>query len=337
MSVVNKIFSKISRRFVMANRELKGMLGLYNRVYKKAKGARILIYHGVCQKDHTRFNTLFIQKKTFEKHLQFYKKYFHIVSLADLYNGNFSSDRFTICLTFDDGFANNYTYVLPLLEKYKIPATFFVTAIRKEGYSILWNDFLTLVSVTGPEQFVFENEVFNKNRRNTYISSATLKTLSDTLRQYGFDAKKKMMDLLEPYSSFRQVSGLEDYWLQMTTEEIKKASASPFVTIGSHGYYHNDLAKISTSEMVAELRESKAFLESITNTPVNMIAFPYGSYSPVVVEEAVKAGYNQLLATEFLYPEDNNNIYMKERMGVNPFISVTNQMLSIIKGNYESQ
>jgi hypothetical protein len=36
----------------------------------------------------------------------------------------------------------------------------------------------------------------------------------------------------------------EDYWLQMTTEEIKKASQSPFITIGSHGYYHNDLARI---------------------------------------------------------------------------------------------
>ncbi len=335
MSFLSKISSKISHSVVMALRELKAMPGFYSRFYKEARGARILIYHGVCLENHTRFNTLFVIKKTFEAQLQFYKKHFHIVSLDDFYKKNFKEDRFNICITFDDGFANNYKYVVPLLEKYKVPATFFVTAIRHAEYDILWNDFLTIASVSGPNHFVFGNEMFKKNSRNTYISSITKKTLSETLKQYGFDAKKKMMALLEPYASFKQKKELEDYWLQMTNEEIKKAAASPFVTIGSHSYYHNDLAKISSIEVSYELRESKTFLESLIKKPVNLIAFPYGSYSPAVITEAVKAGYDQLLATEFIYPEDKYNSLMRERMGINPFISVTNQMLGIIKGNYE--
>ena len=311
------------------------MLGMYERLYKSARGSRIIIYHGVCKKNSTRFNTLFVTKKTFEAHLLFYKKYFHIISLADFYNGNFNNDRFNICLSFDDGFANNYKYVLPLLEKHKIPATFFVTAIRKEGYDILWNDFLTLSSVKVPEKIVVEQEVFYKSNSNTYISSATRKTLSVTLRQVGFEGKRKMMTLLRPYASFWQDNDLSDYWLQMTIDEIKKASASPFVTIGSHGYWHNDLAKIAIPEMAEELRQSKAFLESITNKTITGIAFPYGSYSENVVEESLKAGYKQLLAAEFLYQDDKNNMLIKERMGINPFVSIRNQMYAIIKGNYE--
>jgi len=335
MSFLSKISSKISHRAVMSLRELKAMLGFYNRFYKEARGARILIYHGVCLENHTRFNSLFVVKKTFEAHLQFYKKYFHIVSLDDFYKNNFKKDRFNICITFDDGFANNYKYVVPLLETYNVPATFFVTAIRNAGYDILWNDFLTIVSVNGPDQFVFQDEMFKKNSRNTYISSITKKTLSETLKQSGFDAKKEMMLLLEPYASFKQKKELEDYWLQMTNEEIKKAAVSSFVTIGSHSYHHNDLAKISSIEGSYELRESKTFLENIIQKPVTQFAFPYGSYSPIVIDEAIKAGYEQLLAAEFIYPDDKHNPLMKERMGVNPFISVTNQMLGIIKGNYE--
>lgn len=36
------------------------------------------------------------------------------------------SEKPTVCLTFDDGFANFYSHVLPLLKKYALPATLFV-------------------------------------------------------------------------------------------------------------------------------------------------------------------------------------------------------------------
>ena len=335
MNILKKLYLKLNRKYKYLQRDLAGRVGLYNEFYRSARGNRIIIYHGICKKAPLRFNTLFVTEKIFEAHLRFYKKYFQAVSLADFYNNNFSRDRFTVCLTFDDGFANNHKYVLPLLEKYEIPATFFVTTIRKEGYDILWNDLLTISSVKGPGEIIFENEVFNKNSRNTYVSSITKKTLSETLKESGFDTKKKMMALLKPYTSFKQVRELDDYWMQMTADEIKEASESPFITIGSHSCYHNDLAKISLTEMTEELNGSKTFLENIIHKRVTQFAFPYGNYSPAVIEEAVKAGYDQLLAAEFIYPQDKNNSLMKERMGVNPFISVTNQMLGIINGNYE--
>lgn len=335
MRIVKKIWSKLVRAYTHLQRDIAGRLGMHETLFRSARGSRIIIYHGVCKKEPTRFNTLFVTERMFEKHLQLYKKYFHIISLDDYFRRNFNTGKFNICLTFDDGFANNYKYVLPLLEKYQVPATFFVTSVRKEGYNILWNDFLTISSIAGPATFIFEGQTFHKNKHNTYISSITKQTLSEVLRGLGFDKKKQMMEVLERSETFVNASEIEDYWLQMTEDEIKKTAASELVTVGSHGFYHNDLGQIPVSDMGWELRASKQFLEALTQKPVTQIAFPYGSYSAATIPEAIKAGYMQLLATEFQFPGDRDNDAMRERMGINPFITAHNQMYAIIKGRYE--
>jgi peptidoglycan/xylan/chitin deacetylase (PgdA/CDA1 family) len=335
MQKAKRIYRKISNSFRFLVQELKAASGMYNAACRKAQGARIIVYHGVCTGHPTKFNTLFISKKTFEQHLKLYRKYFHIISLQDYYNGNFSNEKFTICLSFDDGFANNHTYVLPLLEKYNIPAVFFVTAIRHAGYDILWNDFLTLSTISGPDQLVFGNEIFHKKKGKCYRSATTQETLASVLQASGFSNKQEMIETLQPYASFQRSNRLNEYWLQLTKEQIREMAASPLVTVGSHGYYHNDLSRIDGLELETELRLSKTFLEEVTGSAVTSFAFPYGHYSSAAVEKALQAGYRQLLATEFRYPGDEKNHTLKERMGINPFISAKNQIYAITKGHYE--
>src|ERR1700733_6959513 len=170
MSTFRKTGRKLYRESKYLLRETGYILGLYRRFYRSARGCRILIYHGICKEDPTRFNPIFLTRARFENHLKFYKKYFNVVSLDDYYAQNFSNERFNICLTFDDGFANNYKYVLPLLEKYELPATFFVTAIRAAGYDILWNDFLGIVSKYGPPNLTYKKKLYRKNQVNKYVS-----------------------------------------------------------------------------------------------------------------------------------------------------------------------
>ena len=159
--------------------------------------------------------------------------------------------------------------------------------------------------------------------------------LAEILRGYGFAEKQKMMELLEQSSLFaKKTSGLEDYWLQMSVDELQLAAASPLITIGGHGFYHNDLARLPVTEIRNELQRSKAFLEEVIQKPVTQLAFPYGSYSEDTVTEALATGYEQLFATGFLLPASYHNNAMRERMGVNPYISTYNQMHAIITGKY---
>jgi len=335
MEILNKIGSKLGREGKYLLSDVKHWFGLYNNFYSEARGSRILIYHGICQQDQTRFNPIFLTHKTFEQHLKFYKKHFNVVSLDDYYQQKFSDQKFNICLTFDDGFANNYKYVLPLLEQYQIPATFFVTAIRDAGCDILWNDFLGIISKYGPDQISFKDESYRKGIHNKYISTKTGISLVERLRSGGFAEKAEMMDILYPLAPFKNNKHEKDYWQQMTTTQIKALSDSPFANIGAHGYFHNDLARIDINDVKTELIDSKRYLENIIQKPINSLAFPYGSYTTEVVRVAKQTGYKQLLAMDFLFNDDVKDLSMHERFTVNPFISANNQMYATVTKTYE--
>ena len=59
----------------------------------------------------------------FESIIRWMKKNFNILDSNELINSN----KPGILFTFDDGFQNNYTNVLPILEKYSVPGLFFIT------------------------------------------------------------------------------------------------------------------------------------------------------------------------------------------------------------------
>jgi len=335
MDIVERIRAKLYREAKYLGRELSYALGFNRHFYRNARGSRILIYHGICRDDHTRFNPIFLTQEIFESHLKLYRKYFNVVSLDDFYAQRFSNDRFNICITFDDGFANNHKYVLPLLAKYSLPATFFITAIRDAGYDVLWNDFLGIVSKYGPASLTYKDERYRKDRYKKYCSVKTGERLSDQLRATGFAEKAAMMDTLYPLVPFRKNFREKDYWLQMTTTEIRELAASPFVDIGAHGYYHNDLSRLNITEALDEMDKSKQFLENVTGKPVRSFAFPYGAYTRELIDTAKAAGYHQLLAMDFSFAEDAGDPALRERFTVNPFITPLNQMYATITRRYE--
>ena len=83
-----------------------------------------LLYHSV----HPTKPFASVTPAEFARHLAWLQEHCRVVPFADLVNQTaVSNGRPVVAITFDDGFADNHEYALPILAEKGIPATFFVT------------------------------------------------------------------------------------------------------------------------------------------------------------------------------------------------------------------
>ncbi len=99
-------------------------------IFKKSfcKTAVILMYHRVDTVSNDE-RLLVVTPEVFESHLIFLKERYEVIALPELVS-RLQNKQLTgreAVITFDDGYLDNLTNALPLLEKYQLPATIFVT------------------------------------------------------------------------------------------------------------------------------------------------------------------------------------------------------------------
>ena len=96
------------------------------------KGKYVLMFHGVSSVKRPDIDSLaqpHLSKDEFESIIFWLKKNFNFLNPNDLMD----SKKDGVLLTFDDGFHNNFSNVLPLLTKYSIPGLFFIPTQHVEN------------------------------------------------------------------------------------------------------------------------------------------------------------------------------------------------------------
>ncbi len=102
------------------------LINRYNKLTRKT--CPILLYHRI---DNVKNDPLClaVSPQHFEKHLRFLKENYNILPLYELskklLNNTIKGNE--VAITFDDGYKDNFINALPLLEKYEVPATIFIT------------------------------------------------------------------------------------------------------------------------------------------------------------------------------------------------------------------
>ena len=86
-------------------------------------------------------------------------------------------------------------------------------------------------------------------------------------------------------SFFDEVKVLEE--LYMNEQEIKNLSQINF--LGSHTHNHFPLGLLNKDEINYELENSKIYFENLTNTKIELVAYPYGTTESCTNEVAQKA------------------------------------------------
>jgi peptidoglycan/xylan/chitin deacetylase (PgdA/CDA1 family) len=78
--------------------------------------------------------------------------------------------------------------------------------------------------------------------------------------------------------------------IPMSWDEVGRLAEDGW-EIGSHTRTHPRLSELDPATLLEELEGSRAECESRLGLPCTSLAYPYGEYSPAVVEAASRAGY----------------------------------------------
>lgn len=295
----------------------------------------IIMYHGV-RKEEQRINGRHISAVQFERQLRYFIRHFDVVPLNDICEMKLRRVvpiRKTISITFDDGYLNNLTVALPLLEKYGLPATFFLStaAFENADYTHPADRIDLIRASTGSAEIAFSEHApidsrnfIGRNHAERYgyhylhaLSVRPLNRLLDKLNR-----EFPLKDLT------RNVN--QELYALMDKASVEDMAARKLADIGSHGYHHVNLSALSDGEIDDELSLSRMILAKLSGRPVQSVAFPYGCFDDRVLASARKAGFDYLIAAGDVQSRDENRVF--PRIGVLDGASFSYAMLSVLFG-----
>lgn len=112
--------------------------------------------------------------------------------------------------------------------------------------------------------------------------------------------------------------GHVNYREVLISPEVLKALPEALVRIGSHSVTHPRLSSMDKGRALAELIDSRKYLEALLEREITTLAFPYDDYSDVIIELAQQAGYRHVFKDLPTCPMTISNSFLLGRISVSP-------------------
>jgi FkbM family methyltransferase len=272
--------------------------GTLSRHEPVLKSPLVLLYHRIAD-DELDSQLLTVSPENFEGHLKELKEKYRVVSLyaliQEISKGRLNSD--TIAITFDDGYLDNLTNGMPLLEKYELPATIFITSGMVGSNEEFWWDAMERIFLTGlklPESLNIRDSqgVLNWPLGNAEERLKAYEELCGMFRQLAVSKINEIVGQLFLWAGITS-SGRITHRV-VDAEQLGKLAMSGVIEIGSHTISHTKLSILSSQEQKYEIIGSKQQLEPIIHKPVRLVSYPYGtrdSFTKGTADIVASAGF----------------------------------------------
>lgn len=288
-------------------------------------------YHYIREDFTNKYPSIFgVTPQVFEKQLLLLKNEGDFIKTSDLkvnYNEILYSKDNYFLITFDDGLKEQYNYALPILDKLGIDAFFFVNSINSEKKIIsIVHKIHLLRSSLSPKQFL--NHLFNFKEIN--VLNSEKKTMHEC---YRFDDKKSAelkyilnfkMEFIERELFINNLFKLyfddEEIFKSLYMSEKELIDMADRGYLGSHSHSHLPLGLLSQNDIKYELQHSKRYLEDLTDTPIDVISYPYGTAEACtenVTNIAKEIGYKIGFTTKIGSNKGLNNLLSLNRFDCN--------------------
>jgi len=291
---------KLTTRVLSRALYYTGFIGLHNKLYPRRKVVILCAHEG----------------KSFPLCANYLCKSCKVISLddfLDIHRDKATIPENAVVITFDDGYSDNYTTVYPILKKYKIPATIFLTANMIGTGKVLWPSKVKSTIINTKKQAV---QIGTKRWKLTTSGSReqafqeickSLKEMPEQPRNHKVDELITSLDVKVDDSELPQM---------LTWEQVKEMSDNG-ITFGAHTLSHPVLTKIPLEDARKEIAESKRVLEEKIQKPVKYFAYPYGTetdFNEDIKNIVRDSGYTCALTFMDGYNNQNSDLFTLKRM-----------------------
>jgi len=275
----------------------------------------VLAYHRV---SNINFDPqlLAVSPENFADQMKIVVKHFSAGRLDEISTGKIFSLKAAprIVITFDDGYADNLYNAKLILEDFKVPATFFITAgMINSTHEFWWDELENIFLSNLPLPEVLKIDVSGKthvwsglqNRDghsnsswNVLEASKILPTprqkayleLSSLVHPLPYTAREYVIENLYGWASRLRIARLTHRTL--TGDEVIKLNQGELIEIGGHSINHELFYELPEYRQKQEIVESKVRLEELLKCEITSFAYPFGgtshysSWTPHLVKEA---------------------------------------------------
>jgi peptidoglycan/xylan/chitin deacetylase (PgdA/CDA1 family) len=267
------------------------------------------------------------------------KAKFHIISLKTFLQYRNDKNELpskTVVITFDDGWEDNYLYAFPIIRKYEIPATIFLTTEFIGTHRLFWPE-----RVSGMLNHLLKNVGVENNIPEFF--QVILRQKSSLTQEAPPDFSKiiEKMKILEAPERERLVAELERRDLKIETpdrlanrlmnwEQISEMNRAG-IEFGAHGATHRILTHLSIAEIREEVRISKKNIEEKLGIKIDTFAYPNGNYNEKIIEILQEDGFQLAVTTKTGLNTNDTDLFQLRRK------CVDDKTLSGFRGRYSEE
>lgn len=257
--------------------------------------AIVLGYHRVIDAEPDSWS-MNVTPRHFEQHLEVVRRLTRPMALNDLVSTIAQRRRpppRSVVMTMDDGYQDNLVYARPLLLRFEMPATVFVTTGIVDVQQQFWWDALEdlILCQTLPPRIALEIGKERlawdlNNREPTAGREERQKILHDIWTRLLPISHSDRDRILARLRTMVHSESVSPRYPVLDADGVRHLEEPGLVDIGAHTVTHPSLAMLSPASQRAEMSHSKRMLERILGHPVNTLSYPFGTRRDVTRETA---------------------------------------------------
>jgi len=300
----------------------------YAFLKRKHIGSQVVIamYHSVSVRKDGWCEAYTLSPESFESQIRYFCENFEILSLDQLCENLRQSrtlPKKAVAITFDDGYRDNYVNAFPILRKYGVPATFFLTTGHIGVSKLFWWERVGyLVQHTGAARLNLE-ELGRYALESAFDRRRACLMITEKLKHFPEEKKNDLMEKLADICGVDIPADLANQ-LTLSWEEAEEMSQHG-AQFGAHSVTHPILTNLPLNQAKWEMFQSKEDIEKKLRKRVDFFSYPNGLFNSDLAEMAHRNGFVGAVTADPSWITPRTDVYRLGRiaMMVGPNASTT--------------